>query len=79
MSTSSDFNMLRLEAPSDLLQITDGTSPTEQALELANLAVWVWTMARQQKQAERNLRLLTELCGNMIDKTDRRMVRIKEA
>jgi len=33
--------MLRLEAPRDLLQITDGTAPPEQALELANPAVWV--------------------------------------
>jgi len=41
MSTSSDFNMLRLEALRDLLQITDGTAPLEQALELANPAVWV--------------------------------------
>jgi len=39
--TSSDFNMLRLEAPRDLLQITDGTALPEQALELANPAVWV--------------------------------------
>ena len=33
--------MLRLEALWDLLQITDGTAPPEQALELANPAVWV--------------------------------------
>jgi len=61
--TSSDFNMLRLEAPWDLLQITDGVAPPEQALELANTGVWVRTMARQQKQAERDLQQLTELCG----------------
>jgi len=79
MSTASDFNMLRLEAPWDLLQITDGTTPPEQTLELANPAVWVRTMARQQKQAERDLRQLTELCGNTIDTTDQRMVRIEEA
>jgi len=36
-------------------------------------------MARQQKQAERDLRQLTELCGNTIYKTDQRMVRIEEA
>jgi len=33
--------MLRLEAPRHLLQITIGTAPLEQALELANPAVWV--------------------------------------
>jgi len=36
-------------------------------------------MARQQKQAERDLWQLTELCGNTIDKTDQRMIRIEEA
>ena len=29
MTTSSDFNMLRLEAPRDLLQITSGTPSPE--------------------------------------------------
>jgi len=71
--------MLRLETPRDLLQITDGTTAPEQALELANPAVWVRTMVRQQKQAERDLRQLTELCCNTIDRTDQRMVRIEEA
>jgi len=41
MSTSSDFNMLRLKAPRDLLQMTDGMAPPEQALELVNPTVWV--------------------------------------
>jgi len=36
-------------------------------------------MARQQWQAENNLRQLTELCGNTIDKTDRQMQQIEEA
>jgi len=67
---SSDFNILRLEAPRDLLQITDGTTTAEQALELSNPAAWVRTMARQQKQAEKDLWQLTKLCGNTIDKTD---------
>ena len=79
MSTSSDFNMLRLEAPQDLLQITDGTPAPEQAIDVANPAVWVWTMARQQRQAENDLRQLTELCGNKIDQTNQRMQQIEEA
>ena len=79
MSASADFNMLRLEAPQDLLQITDGIPALEQAIELANPTVWVQTMARQQRQAESDLRQLTELCGNMIDRTDQRMQRIEEA
>jgi len=79
MSSYSDFNMLHLEAQRDLLQITDGTVSPEQALELANTAVWIQTMARQQKQAEKYLRQLTELCGNTIDRTNQRMIRIREA
>jgi len=71
--------MLRLEAPRDLLQITNGTARPEQALELANPAVWVRTMAWQQKQVKRDLWQLTELCGNTMDKTDQRMVQIEEA
>jgi len=71
--------MLRLEAPQDLLQITDGTPAPEQAIELANPAVWVRTIVRQQRQAENDLRQLTELCGNTIHKTDQRMQRIEEA
>jgi len=39
MMTSSDFNMLWLEVPRDLLQITDGTPRPEQAVEIANPAV----------------------------------------
>jgi len=71
--------MLQLEAPRDLLQNTDGTPAPKQAIELANPAVWVWTMAQQQRQAENNLRQITELYGNTIDKTDKRMPRIEEA
>jgi len=71
--------MLRLEAPRDLLQITDRMTPPEQALQLANPAVWVRTMAHQQKQSEKDLRQITELCGNKIDRTDQQMIRIEEA
>ena len=77
MSVSSDFNMLRLEDPSDALQITDGTKPAEEAIEIANPATWVRTMVKQQKQAEDDLRQLTELCGNTIDHADQRNQRIE--
>jgi len=33
MSTSSDYNMLRLEAPQGLLQITNDEEPQEETLE----------------------------------------------
>jgi len=36
-------------------------------------------MARQQRKAENDLRQLTWLCGNTIDRTDQQMQRIKEA
>jgi len=70
MSTTSDFNMFHLEAPRDLLQITDRTPTLEQAMKMANLAVWVRTMVRQQQQTENGLTQLTELCGNTIDQND---------
>jgi len=49
---STDFNMLRLEAPRDMLQITDGAEPTEETLEIAHPATWLRTLVKQQKQAE---------------------------
>jgi len=63
--------MLRLEAPQDLLQITDGALGPEPAVEIANPAVWVRTLVRQQRQAECNLQWRTELCGDAYNKTDR--------
>ena len=79
MTTSSDFNMLRLETPRDILQITDGTVADEETLEVANPAVWIRTLARQQKQAEEDLEQLLHLCGNTVDRTDQRLVRIENA
>jgi len=71
--------MLRLEAQRDLLHITDRTPAPEQAAELANPAIWVRTMVGQQRQAENDLRQLSELCGNTIDKNDQRMQWIEQA
>ena len=71
--------MLCLEAPRDLLQITNGIPPLEQAIEVADPAVWVRTMARQQRHAENDLRQLTQQCGNTNDRTDQRMQPIEEA
>jgi len=77
--TSTDFNMLRLEAPQDLCQITDGTPVPDQAVEVANPAIWLRSMVRQQRQAENDIRQLTQLYGNTIDRTDQRMRQIEEA
>jgi len=71
--------MLRLKAPRDLLQITDGTPRPEQAVEIANPAVWVRSLVNQQWQAENDLQRLTELCGDAYDRTDRRMREIEQA
>jgi len=71
MTTSSDFNMLRLEALWDLLQITDGTPRPEQAVEIANPTVWVRTLVHQQQQAANDLQRLTELCSDTYDRSDR--------
>jgi hypothetical protein len=81
MSTHShsDFDMLRLEPPRDILQITDGSAPTEGPVEFLSPAVWVRSLVRQQQQAEEDLRHLAELCGNTIDHTDRRIQRIERA
>jgi len=79
MMTSLDFNMLQLEAPRDLLQITDGTPRPEQAVEIANPAVWVRTLIHQQRQAESDLQRLTELYGDAYNRSDRRTREIEQA
>jgi len=71
--------MLRLEAPCDLLQITDGTPRPEQAVEIAKPAVWVRTLVHQQRQAESDLQWLTELCDDAYDGTDQRTLEIEQA
>jgi len=65
--------------PKDVLQITDGTHPMDQPEELANPATWLRAMVRHQKQAENDLKQLTELCGNTIDRTDQRIQHIEQA
>jgi len=77
MSTSSDYNMLHLEAPRDLLQITNDEEVTEEVLEIANLVGWMRAMANHQQQAEQDLRQLLDLCGNTMDRSDRRIRRIE--
>jgi len=76
---STDFNMLRLEAPRDVLQITDGTEQAEETLEVANPATWLRALAKQQKQAEQDLGQLVYLCGNTIDHADQRILQIEQA
>ena len=79
MSTTSDVNMFRLEAPRDVLQITDGTQPDEQALEIQNPAKWLQILAQRQRQAEEDLHRLAGMCGNTIDLADERMRDIERA
>jgi len=77
--TSTDFNMLHLEAPRDVLQITDGMTPAEEALEISNPATWLRALAKQQKQGEGDLGQLVRLCGNTVDRTDQRINQVKQA
>jgi len=79
MSTTSDFNMLRLEAPRGLLQITNDEEPREDALEVANPAAWMRVVANHQQQAEHDLRQLLDACSTTMDRTDRRIRRIEAA
>jgi len=79
MSTTSDYNMLRLEAPRGLLQITNEEESQEEALEIANPVGWMRAMANHQQQAELDLRQLLDVCGNTMDRTDRRIRRIEAA
>jgi len=76
---STDFNMLRLEAPRDVLQITDGTEQEEGTLEITNPATWLRALAKQQKQAEQDLAQLVLLCRNTIDHADQRIQQIEQA
>jgi len=71
--------MLCLEAPRDVLQITDGTDQVEETLEVANSATWLRALAKQQKQAEQDLAQLVHLCGNTIDHADQRIQQIEQA
>jgi len=80
--TSTDFNMLRLEAPRDILRITDGTEPereaAEEILEVSRPATWLRALVKQQKQAEQDLAQLVQLCGNTVDHTDQRIRQIEQ-
>jgi len=71
--------MLRLEAPRNLVPITLGTDPTEERIELSNPASWMRAMVHQQEQAEQDLRQLHKLCGDSINRADRRIQDIERA
>jgi len=79
MSTTSGYNMFRLEAPCGHLQITNDEESQEEALEIANPVGWMRAMANHQQQAELDLRQLLDLCGNTMDRTDRRIRKIEAA
>jgi len=70
MSTTSDYNMLRLEAPRGLLQITNDEETEEEALEIANPVGRIRAMANDQQQAEQDLCQLMDVCSNTLDHTD---------
>jgi len=77
MSTSSDFNMLRLEAPRDMLQIKN--KEEIQTVEIANPVDWMRAIVNQQCQAEQDLRQLIEVCGDTVDRTDQHIQQVEKA
>jgi len=79
MSTTSDFNMLRLEAPRDVQQITDGTEPVDEVVEVKNPTGWVRFRVHQQEQAEADLRQLWEVSGSALDRTNQWIQDIERA
>jgi len=79
MSTTSDYNMLRLEAPRGLLQITNDEETEVETLEIANPVGWIRVITNHQQQAEPDLCQLMDVCGNTLYHTDRRIRRIEAA
>jgi len=73
MSTASDYNMLHLKEPQDLLQITNDEETTEETLEISNPVGWIRAMANHQQQAEQDLHQLFDLNSNTVDRTDRHL------
>ena len=73
MTSSSDFNLLRLEAPRTPLQITTGAASTDDVAEIANPPSWIRAIAHEQEQPEHDLQQLYELCGTTIDRADRQI------
>jgi hypothetical protein len=78
MSSTTDFNMLQLEAPREILQITAGTRSTDH-VEIASPSTWLCCLVRHQTQAERDIKQLFEACGNRLDQNDQRIVSIEAA
>jgi len=56
MSTTSDFNIFRLEALWDLLQIKNDEEIQTEVMEIANRVDWMRAIVNQQRQAEQDLR-----------------------
>ena len=77
--TTSDVDMLRLEAPVTRLQISDGTEPPQRTLEIISPARWVRTIVHQHGQAQQDLQQLYEVCGNQFNCADQRLRHIERA
>jgi hypothetical protein len=77
--TSSDIDMLRLEAPATRLQITDGQTATGPVVEIARPASWLRALVAQHEQAQIDLRQLYQICGGQFDQTNAQMQLIERA
>jgi len=71
--------MLRLEAPRNIPQITDGTESTDELLEIENPTGWVRSLVHQQEQAKADLQQLWELSGSALDRMNRWIRNIERA
>jgi len=69
--------MLCREAPRDMLQIKNNEET--QTVEIANPVDWMRAIINQQCQAEQDLWQLMEVCGNTVDRTDRRIQEVEKA
>jgi hypothetical protein len=78
MSTT-DVDIVRLEAPVTRRQITAKSTTVQPTLEIVRLASWLRTIVHQHHQAQHDLRQLYELCGQSFDQSDRRLRHIEQA
>jgi len=71
--------MLRLEAPQDIRQITDGVEPMDEVVEFENPTGWVRSLVHQQEQAEVDLRQRWEESRSTLNRTNQRIRDIDRA
>ena len=79
MSSASDASMLRLTAPRNALQITNGEESQEGVIEIPSAVSWVRSLTYQQQQAEEDLQFFYETCKDRTDIGEARLREIERA